>query len=329
MRGDEDKLGPCGGRLPEGVSPGELIRMAADGELTDEQVAAFEKLCAERDCTQDRVRFEQTLRECCGRVMRDKPCCPEALRTRIRAMAASQSPFHAADHAQAESVSVAEAMAPRTRSAAFWRRSPGLAAAAVVLLSLAGVLIYQGARVPTGGAPGSAAWSGQTVAYQEQVARFVAAEHLRCCEDEAAASKMIVRDLDQARDRFARSLGVASLDLSADLPAGGETGSMTFYGAGDCHVPGASRSAHARYDATGPDGTAVHLSLFVMPDEGRLALAEGKTYVVTSSTCDEQGVSLFAWREGGVVYLLVSEARGDFCKAVRKALHAPDAVGTL
>lgn len=329
MRGDEDKLGPCGGRLPDGVSPGELIRMAADGELTDEQVAAFEKLCAERDCTQDRVRFEQTLRECCGRVMRDKPCCPEALRTRIRAMAASQSPFHPAEAGQPATVSAAESMAPRTRTVAFWRRSPGLAAAAAVLLSLAGVLIYQGARVPTGQAPGSSGWSGQPVAYQEQVARFVAAEHLRCCQDEAAESKMIVRDLDQARDRFARSLGVASLDLSPDLPATAQTGSMTFYGAGDCHVPGASRSAHARFDATSPDGTPVHLSLFLMPDEGRLALADRTTHVVASSSCEEKGVSLFAWREGGVVYLLVSEARGDFCKTVRKALHAPEALGSL
>ncbi|RMH27917.1 MAG: hypothetical protein D6692_06955 [Planctomycetota bacterium] len=329
MRGDEDKQGPCGGRLPDGVSPGELIRMAADGELTDEQVAAFEKLCAERDCTRDRVLFEQTLRECCGRVMRDKPCCPEALRTRIRAMAASQSASHAADHGQTDSFSVVEAMAPRTRSVAFWRRSPGLAAAAVVLLSLAGVLIYQGARVPTGQTPGSPGWSGQTVAYQEQVARFVAAEHVRCCQDEAAESKMIVRDLGQARDRFARSLGVASLDLSADLPSGVDIGSVTFYGAGDCHVPGSSRSVHARYDATSPDGTPVHLSLFVMPDEGQLALADGKTYVVTSSSCEEKGVNLFAWREGGVIYLLVSEAQGNFCKAVRKAFHAPDAVGTL
>lgn len=321
--------GCSGGKLPDGMSVGALIRAAADGELTDEQVRQFEALCAERDCTKDRVRFEQTLKECCGRALKEQPCCPDALRSRIAAMAPSAHPQdeqrHEHEHDVAGAGSPVVAMAGQTRKQSFWRRSPATMAAAAVLMLAAGVLIYQGASLPTGPVP--AGWTAQQVSNRDQMAGFVAREHGRCCKsDRAARAKLIYNDPNEARSHFAAAMGVPDVDIPQDAAPAGE---VRFMGAGDCHVPAADTSGHLRFDAVSPDGTPMQLSLFVVNDRGQLPIEEGVTYHVPSATCDDAGVRLFAWRQSGVVYLLVTEAEGAFCTTVRQTLHAPAEVRSL
>lgn len=330
MREQDHNPEGCSGDGARG-SIGALIRAAADGELSESELAEFERLCAERDCTKDRVRFEQTLRESCGRVMKASPCCSDALRARIRAIAAESremtasgaSAPGAADDVQ--NSSGPEAMAASTRTVAFWRRSPGMLAAAAVLLSVAGVLIWQASSLPAGPLP-----PGMTrteVVYRDRVAGFVSGEHNRCTRSERAAQdKLVLRDADSASAHFAREFGITQVSLNAD-PI--ETGSVRFWGAGDCHVPGSSKSAHVRFDATAPDGTPVRLSLFIMPDNQRLPIQAGTTYRIGSDACEESGVALYAWRENGLVYMLVSDAEGEFCSAVRRSLHAPTEVAGL
>lgn len=311
---------------PEGCSGGNarsvgaLIRAAADGELSPEQVAEFERLCAERNCTQDRVRFEQTLRESCGRVLTASPCCTESLRARIVAMAAGTRDGDGSGVASVESVAErVERLSPQTRTMGFWRRSPGMAAAAALLLSVAGVLVWQASRLPTAAPP--AGMTHQQVAYRDRVAGFVAGEHGRCCRsDVAAQAKLIHRDPASARAHYAQAFGTGSVTVEAGAV---DAGAVSFWGGGDCHVPGSTRSAHMRFDAVSPEGEPIRLSLFVMPNNERLPLEPGTTYRLNAAACDEAGVALYGWTADGLTYLLVSEATGEFCGMVRRALYAP------
>lgn len=331
MSDDLNKSGEhpeCRGGKPDGgLSVGALIRAAADDELTDAQVEAFEKLCAERDCTKDRVRFEQTLRDACGKAMADQPRCPDALRNKIQALAAAGGDVGIARETStgAEPVSAVEAMADQTRSVSFWRRSPGMLAMAAVLALFAGVMIFQGMSLPTGPVP--AGWTVEQASNRDRMAAFVAREHDRCCSsDRASEAKLIIRDMDRAKAHFIDTLGVGGLSV---VPAVAEVGEVTFWGAGDCHVPASSSSGHFRFDATTPDGADIRLSLFVLPDEGQFPMDAGTTYRVGSEACDRAGVNLFAWKDAGVVYMLVSEADGGFCAVVRDTMQAPETLGSL
>lgn len=323
-KGPDEQPDCQGGKLDGGMSVGALIRAAADDELTDSQIEAFEQLCAERDCTNDRVRFEQTLREACGKSMADQPQCPDALRNKIRAIAAAGGDTGMA-HEAGSAPSAVEAMAEQTRSASFWQRSPGMLAMAAVLALFAGVMIFQGLSVPAGPVP--TGWTVEQASNRDRMAAFVAKEHNRCCNsDRASEAKLIIRDMDRAKAYFVEALGVAGLEVT---PAVAEVGEVSFWGAGDCHVPASSSSGHFRFDATTPEGTDIRLSLFVLPDEGQFPMNEATTYRVGSEACDKAGVNLFAWKDAGVVYMLVSEADGGFCEVVRDTMRAPVAVDSL
>jgi hypothetical protein len=338
MRDDDHSTSDCPDPNGDARSIGALIRAAADAELTDAQSAEFERLCAERDCTQDRVRFEQTLRACCERVMRASPSCSETLRIKVRALA-EQSRLEEAQAAAAvpsatgatgapghTEASAPERMASVTRSPAFWRRSPAMVAAASVLLMVAGTLVWQASSLRTQPiAP--AGWSTEQVSYRDRVSGFVTDEHLRCCRnDQASESKLIYRDLEAARSHYTQTFGVSQVSLATRPPA---AGAVNFWGGGDCLVPGAKASAHLRFDAVDPDGNPLRLSLFVLPDNRLLPLSEGATYSVSSDACDEAGVSLFAWTSNGLLHLLVSEAKGDFCREIRQSFLAPARVTGL
>lgn len=327
MRDHDDANPECPG-LNDARSVGALIRAAADAELTDAQAAQFERLCAERDCTQDRVRFEQTLRECCGRVMQASPACSETLRNKVRALA-EQARFDSTedqDSAAAPRLSAPERLASETRRPGFWRRSSVMSAAAAVLLMVAGTLIWQASSLQTPPVT-PAGWSTEQASYRDRISGFVTNEHMRCCRsDKASQAKLVYRDLEAARAHYAQAFGMSQVAFAAQPPASGE---VRFWGGGDCHVPGARASAHLRFDAVDPEGNPMRLSLFVMPDNQRLPLAEGATYAVSSSACDEAGVALYAWKADGLLHLLVTEAKGDFCSTVRESFRAPARVAGL
>lgn len=328
----------CPGLPDDARSIGALIRAAADAELTEAQASEFERLCAERHCTEDRVRFEQTLRECCGRVMRVSPACSETLRNRVLTMAAAARTDDAhADDANAHDagsnpeaqpeLSAPERLAPATRSQGFWRQSSAMTAAAAVLLMVAGGLFWQASSLSTSGPGAETGWTTEQVSYRDRVSGFVTNEHMRCCRsDQAANAKLIYRDLDAARAHYAQTFGMSQVPIAALPPA---TGEVRFFGGGDCHVPGSRASAHLRFDAVDPEGNPLRLSLFIMPDNNRLPVSESVTYRVTSSDCEKAGVALYAWKSNGLIHLLVTEAKGEFCSTVRDSFLAPAQVAGL
>lgn len=296
-----------------------LLRACADGELNPEQCERLKALVREHPEAGSQHDFEQHLRGCCGRAM-TRPCCPGALRERISAMVAAANLADAtAGEAYAERMEQSNAS---TRDRSFWSRGPVLGVAAVLVLSVAGVLIWQstGLRQAMPGSP-----IIEPVGYSESMGRFVLSEHNRCCFEKAAQAKFSHHDIGDTIGYFSEQFGrpVQLPDMSQDDRR------IEFYGGGDCHVPMTSASGHLRFDAFDDAGNPISLSLFISPDPGQLPLEEGVTYVLSSKACEEAGASLFVWVSEGVQYVLVSEAPDDACASVRAIMKAPDRLSSI
>ncbi|MBM92367.1 MAG: hypothetical protein CMJ35_12250 [Phycisphaerae bacterium] len=289
-----------------------LLRACADGELNEQQCERLKKVIADRPEAPSQHDFEQALRGCCSRAM-DKPQCPKALRDRVTSMAATAV---AADQdAYAQQI---EDSNSTTRNRSFWARTPAMGIAAAVLLSVAGVLVWQSASI-FGVLSPSTPLNIEQASYSERVGQFVLGEHKRCCNDDAAEAKLIQHDISQASAYFSQQF-----ERPVRLPQMEENQEqIRFYGGGDCHVPETIQSGHLRFDAIDPNGEAISVSLFIAPDPGVLPLEEGVTYRLSSSACDAAGARLFVWVSGGVQYLLVSEASDKTCGDVRDLMDAP------
>lgn len=200
-----------------------------------------------------------------------------------------------------------------------------MSAMAAVLVLAGGALIWQSSSLISKGS-GLGVVETTPVSYAERVGNFVAREHMRCCDEQAAARKLTHEDPVEAAEYFS-----GKFERPVVSPAAGVSGEseIRFYGGGDCHVPATEGSGHLRFDAVGPEGQIVSLSLFVAPDPGLLGLEEGMTYVLNSTQCEKQGASLFAWVADGVMYLLVSEADETMCASVRGMMNAPAEIRRL
>jgi len=307
------------------------IRACADGELRGDECAQLKAYLESNPDAAKQLGFEKELRSCCERVLKDKPCCPDALRAKITSMCCGENAQTTSaaeigdlieDPAYTQSI---ENSNQETRNRSFWLRSSLISGLAAVLVITAGVLVFQAATfkptIPRAG------MSIQQTAYIDRVGDFVVREHNRCCNDDAAASKLIRHDINEATAYFSEAFGhtLVKPDL-ADA-----AGKVRFYGGGDCSVPSTPRSGHLRFDATDDSGNPIRLSLFIatLPKQELLPMKEGMTYRVNSASCADAGASLFAWKKDGIMYLLVSEASDSMCSTVRRAMQAPNAVDEL
>lgn len=301
-----------------------LLRAEADGELTDaqrEHLDAYMAKCPEtKSCCESQIAFEQAMKSCCARAM-TKPCCPDALRAKVMGMTQSRS---AADASYADRI---ERSNEQTKQRGFWARfgvqSPMMGVAAALLMMVAGTLIWQSMTYVTNSAPEHL--NASQASYFNRVSNFVVKEHNRCCDDKVAEAKLIKNDIQQATDYFSERFG-HPLVLPDMVKAQGK---IEFFGGGDCSVPSTRRSGHLRFDAIGPDGQRISLSLFVSPDPHLLPMQEGITYPLDAKACQDANARLFAWTANGIQYLLVSEADEKMCKIVRDMMNAPTTVGNI
>jgi len=313
-------------------SVGALLRAGADGELGAEDRARLESLLHENPELASCVDFERELRGACARAMGDRsPACPDAVRERIESMRgapastdhaerpiALDTHTHTHTHTQARDRS-------HTRSRSFWQRGGALGAMAAALLLAGGALLWNSASFLST-APGVGAAPSTRVGYAERIGDFVSGEHKRCLDEQAASAKLVYADLVAVRERYTERFGAP-----VRLPDRFEPGGPRFFGAGDCNLPSTPKSAHLRFDLTMPGGRDLHMSLFVAPDPGLLALDEGVTYTIRSDESASHGAALFAWSVDGVLYVLVSDARpgSSVCARVRALLNAPEAMASL
>ena len=287
-----------------------LLRACADGELSPSQCERLKAIIGDCPVTPSRVAFDEALRDCCGRAMH-KPKCPEALRERIASMASASIADQDADPMPLQISTV-------TKRRSFWARSPMLSIAAVLMLSVAGVLIWQSTNLIGAFTPNTPLNIDQA-SYSERVSEFALSEHTRCCDSDAASAKLVKHDIAQAVEYFS-----TQFDRPVQMPdmAQGDD-HIKFFGGGDCHLPETIRSGHLRFDAYDDQGNPISLSLFIAPDPGMLPLKEGVTYRLSSKACDAAGARLFVWVNAGVQYLLVSEASDKTCASVRGLMNAP------
>ena len=294
-----------------------LLRAFADGELTDCQCEELDTYLAQNPEAESQIAFEKAMKGCCSRAMA-KPCCPDALRAKIIAMAGAQPGADAEAYADRFEASNAQ-----TRSPSFWSRSPVMGVAAALLIMVAGTLIWQSASLGPSSAPEH--FTSTQATYFDRVSNFVVKEHNRCCDDKVAQNKLITHDINQAvayfSSEFEHELAIPDM-VQAE-------GQVQFFGGGDCSVPSTSRSGHLRFDATNPDGTHISLSLFISPDPGLLPMQEGLTYPLNAKACTDSGARIFAWVDNGIQYLLVSEAEDSMCATVREIMHAPTTIGSI
>lgn len=287
-----------------------MLRACADGELCPEGCDRLKQYLAEHPEARAQVAFEQSLKESCDRVL-SEPACPDSLRAKIQGIA-SESATAAAIERSNET----------TKSRSFWRANPMLSGLAAALVLAGGALIWQSSSIISKNG-GLGFVDSTPVAYAERVGKFVAREHMRCCEERAASKKLVINDLGEMTAYFSEKFDLSVVSPVVSSVSADGSSEVEFYGGGDCHVPATNSSGHLRFDATGPEGQLVSLSLFMAPDPGLLELQEGVTYMLDSSHCAEQGASLFAWTQDGVMYLLVSEADETMCASVRGMMNAP------
>ena len=244
-----------------------------------------------------------------------------SLRERVGAIAA-ESREAAESDAYAQRIEDAGAY---TKDQSFWSRAPLMAAAAVLLLGVAGVMIWQSSSLFSNQPVSNGPRDIQPVSYIEHLGKFMMGEHKRYCIDEAAAEQFAQTEIDSAisyfSERFERDVQIP--DLVSDEQT------LKFFGGGDCYIPRTAASGHLRFDTVDDNGEPIVFSLFLAPDTGELELEEGVTYLVNAEACDEAGARLFVWVHKGVQYFLVSEAHGNTCGAVRGLMKAPETMGKI
>ncbi len=250
-------------------SEAELIRCAADGELTADQESALRALLASRPEVAKAIEFERTLRTRVGEVMSRDGNAPAEVRAKVAQVLGRN-----------DVVATIGAGRPRRR----W--VVRLAAAAVLVLAVSMIFIQP--------------WRSRNIDLADRVSRVsllahVEREHIRCSElGGHFKSKMSVDELAPA-EGFVEGYLHASID-SLDLSRVG----YRFVAIGECSVPGGGRAVHGLYQA---ESDSAPLSLFVQQDTGSLQIDAGKCYVLAAPR--PQDSPLAVWRDGSLIYYLV------------------------
>jgi len=290
-----------------------LLRIAADGELTEQQSRRLDSHLAANPGDHEFLAFERRLRAAVGRVM-GEAAAPSDLRSRIEAQL----------HAPVESLSLAGRAASRPLTLPALRRRhlfvpSGLAAGFLLLVGVA-VLI---------GVTGHADWfdwftpTKITVSDQRGPLNFPVQEHELCARDEVYAQrKFTLHTQAEVRAHITDDL---HWDVSVpDLSSFG----YSLHDAGDCVAGGgAADSIHLRYM-----NGSTPLSLWIehsLPSEltHSADLQEGHAYYITPTnrqSLQDASRAYYAWRVSDFVYKIVP-ASVDNSREMAISIGMPDA----
>jgi len=291
----------------------EILRAAADGELTPVQTAELERHLAGHPDDQCVIEFERGLR---GSIAASaSETAPAALRDRIAAMSSTAGthrtslPFPSV----------------RTRPhRRFSRPVRWLAMAASVAIIAGGALflLRQPGTGPTGGAQ-------ITQQYRTSLVSFIGAQHEEC---EVHADMIGVRfkatRLVDVPAEFDRVLG-STPDIGRV-----ESSGFTLLGAGPCAVPGRGKSVRMVFESTADaqagGGRGSLVSIHIQQDTGELNLESGKTYrLVDKATAGGLAAAdIYVWRRNGFIYFLTSRSEPAMQMA-RAVFGANEPSGTL
>lgn len=294
---------------------GRLVRLAADGELSAEEAAAYASAKAARPELEEHEQAERQLRAAVGRCMSgDDAACPQALRDRIEALTADvrttggDRPVLKINPTRADKPS-----RPAERFST-WQRVGALAAAIVIIVAVSAYFKQAGPAQP----------GGDGVAYGDvptgiQLAGFMTGEHSRCASHPTSIRKFTESDLDKVPEAFRDVLGngFTTQDILFS--------DANFVAAGKCKVPGKGPSIHLMFEAVNPQSEPVEVSLYIQRC-GDKRFEEGKAYTVGAEATD--GSSIIGWRHDGLVYYLVTSSP-DTTREYATKLRAPALAGAI
>ncbi len=279
------------------LSIAQLLRCAADDELTPEQHERLEAHLAAHPEDRQRIDFERLMRERVSGVMAGD-VAPASLRVSV------------------EKALRGEGDAPSTiggdvtKSRSFWSGGRGLMAmAAIVVIGMTLSIVMRSTLRPHAAPEGWNAYGVQTVS-------FIEGEHDKCAKrPEYLQRKLTHTEIAEASNWAANHLG--SLPASLDISQMG----YEFVGLGPCAVPGDGASVHLLYRADeNPDQM---ISVFIQKASNANAYSEDDCYCADEASGGAN--PSFIWRHDDLVYFVVSPDKLA-PKPVRKALEAPGRV---
>lgn len=297
------------------ASFGRLVRLAADGELSAEEAAAYATAKAARPELEQHEQAERQFRLAVGRCMSgDDAACPRALRDRIEALTADirttggDRPVLKLNPTRADGPS-----RPAERFST-WQRVGALAAAIVIIVAVSAYFRQAGPADP--GGPGVAQADVPTGI---QLAGFMTSEHSRCASHPTSIRKFTESDLDKVPAAFRDVLGngFTTQDILFS--------DAKFVAAGKCKVPGKGPSIHLMFETFNTKSDPVEVSLYIQRC-GDKRFEEGKAYTVGAEATD--GSSIIGWRHDGLVYYLVTSSPDTTLEYATK-LKAPALAGAI
>lgn len=291
----------------------EILRAAADRELTPSQATELERHLATHPGDRRVIEFERELRASFGALATER--APGALRGRIAAMCGEVG-------ADRPAIPFSQGRAwPEPR---FSRRVQWLAIAASVAIVSGGAIVFLG-QFERGPAAGALV----TQQYRASLVSFIGAQHQECeLHTDMIGVRFKTTKLEEVPGEFARVLG--------GVPDLGNIGSSGFrlLGAGPCAVPGRGKSVRmvleSTADAPAGGGHGALVSIHIQQDTGGLSLEPGRTYQLVEQV-DAPGSAapdIFVWRRDGFVYFLTSESESAM-RMARAAFGVGEPSGTI
>ncbi len=294
---------------------GRLVRLAADGELSDEEAAAYARAKSTNPELEQHEQAQRKLRAAVGRCMSgEDAACPQALRDRIAAMTGAAGEAQPALKLNPTPADVS--VAPDAERFPTWKRVVALAASIVIIIAVSAYFRQAGPAQP-GGGPGVAIADEAPTGLQ--LAGFMHTEHTRCASHPASIRKFTEDDLEKVPEAFRDVLGNGFTKediLFSDAK---------FVAGGKCQVPGKGPSVHLMFQAINPQGDTVGVSLYIQRC-GDKRFEEGKAYTVGAESTD--GSSVIGWRHDGLVYYLVTSSP-ETTRTLATKLKAPALAGAI
>ncbi len=316
--GSRDNQDPGGER--SGVSRrSELLRAAADGELTPQEAVELEAHLRENPEDRAVIEFERELRGAIARAAVMEP--PAGLRERVLASRAASTTETRGSDPGRKAGGVPGGPLPITGPS---RRGVPLlryALAAGLVMAAAGTVVVVNSNIG-----GSTPVQQMTASQRLSLVSFLSTQHEECeLHADLVGTRFSLSSLDDVPARFASVLGRRP-DLGR-LEASG----LSLLGAGPCAVPGRGRSVRLVLDASAADPDMQPLvSIYIQQDTGELGIEEGRAYRLSRGVRDDgpADTDVFVWRSGGLLYFFASTSQPAI-EVARSALGAPEPLGSI
>ena len=259
----------------------EILRAAADGELTLAKTAELERHIAAHPEDQRVIQFERELRGSVAAFA--SKTAPAALRDRIVAMSSTAGMYRA-------NLPLPSVSTQPHRRFSLSVRWLAIAASVAIVAGGAFLTLRQHGSGPADG-------TLITQQYRTSLVSFIGTQHQECeVHADMIGMRFKTTKLDDVPSEFSKVLG-GTPDIGHI-----ESGGFKLLGAGPCAVPGRGKSVRMVLESTTdvqPNGGRGSLvSIHIQQDTGELNLEAGKTYRLVDKIATSGSVApeIFVWR---------------------------------